>query len=51
VAGKSNAQLRELGGHDHLAMVPGESQVSAEFMRVVVEWLNEAVRLSAPGSR
>lgn len=39
----TNAQLRELSGHDHLGMRRGERDPSAEFMAVVVSWLSTAL--------
>ena len=45
-AGNRNAQLRDLPGHDHLGMRPGEREPSAEFMAVVLGWLGPAARPS-----
>ncbi len=42
-AGNRNAQLRELAGHDHRGMRPGEREPSAEFMAAVVGWLGNAL--------
>lgn len=42
-AGNHNAQLRELAGHDHLGMRPGEHEPSAEFMAAMVGWLGNAL--------
>jgi pimeloyl-ACP methyl ester carboxylesterase len=42
VAAKENAQLRELRAHDHFGMLPGQRDPSPEFMRVLLDWLNNA---------
>jgi hypothetical protein len=43
-AANRDAQLRELPGHDHLGMRPGEHEPSAEFMAVLLGWLGPAAR-------
>jgi len=39
VAARKDAQLRELEGHDHLGMLPGSREPSAEFVRVLSDWV------------
>src|SRR5207302_1270262 len=39
VAARKDAQLRELEGHDHLGLLPGSREPSAEFVRVLSDWV------------
>jgi len=41
-ARNANARLRELRGHDHLGMLPGEPEPSPELMDTLIDWLLKA---------